>query len=241
MLETTRGIVLRYNQFGDDKAFVDIFTLSHGSLSFLVRDRRQRKGSLRATLLRPLHIVEMTIDYRPTQATHRIQELHLACCYTSLPYDPVKEVVALFLSEFLLNAIRKEVHNPQLFHYTAYSLQWFDATDRGLANFHIAFLLGLARHLGFWPNMSEGETMPYFDLQDGRPTDSMPMHDHFLTGEEAAALPTLLRMNLHNMHQFRLTREQRNRILDVLTLYFSLHVPEFRELRSLDVLRQVLA
>ena len=57
---------------------------------------------------------------------------------------------------------------------------------------------------------------------------------------DLAALPKLLRMNLRNMHRFRLNRQQRNRILDVLTLYYQLHVPEFRNLRSLAVLREVL-
>ena len=48
-------------------------------------------------------------------------------------------------------------------------------------------------------------------------------------------------MNLRNMHKFRLNRQQRGRMLDILTLYYKLHVPEFRELRSLAVLREVLA
>ena len=54
-------------------------------------------------------------------------------------------------------------------------------------------------------------------------------------------MPKLLRMNVRNMHRFLLTRQQRNRMLDVLTLYYQLHVPEFRDLRSLAVLREVLA
>ena len=54
-------------------------------------------------------------------------------------------------------------------------------------------------------------------------------------------VPLLLRMNVRNMHSFRLNRQQRNRILDILTAYYKLHVPEFRDLRSLAVLREVLA
>ena len=59
--------------------------------------------------------------------------------------------------------------------------------------------------------------------------------------EEATRLPLFLRMNIRNMHSFRLNRSQRNRILDVLTSYYKLHVPEFRDLRSLAVLRELLA
>ena len=241
MLETTQGIVMHYNRYNDNNAIVDIFTLSRGSVSFLVRDRRQlRKGGLHTTLLRPLNIVELLFDFHPTTSLQKIQELHIAHCYTSLPYHPNKETVALFLSEFLHSALRSEVQNANLYHYLLYSLQWFDAANVGLANFHIAFLIRLTYYLGFWPNIGKKENLTYFDLRDSIATNTEPAHRSFLKGEEAAVLPKLLRMNLRNMHKFRLTRQQRTRILDVLTLYYQLHVPEFRNLRSLSVLREVL-
>ena len=242
MLETTQGIVLRYNRYNDDSAIVDIFTLSRGSLPFLVHDRRgKRKGGVQTTLLRPLNIVELVFDYRPSLSLQRIQELHIGHCYTSLPYDPIKETVALFLSEFLHSALRNEVQNADLYHYILYSLQWFDATSEGVANFHVAFLICLTHYLGFRPNLDAHAQPAYFDLRDGTAADSAPQHGYYLTGEEAAALPKLLRMNIRNMHKFRLNRQQRGRMLDVLTLYYKLHVPEFRELRSLAVLREVLS
>ena len=242
MLETTHGIVLHYNRYNDDSAIVDIFTLSRGSVSFLVRDRRQqRKGGLHTTLLRPLNIVELVFDYRPSASLQRIQELHIAHCYTSLPYEPIKETVALFLSEFLHNVLRSEVQNEELYHYIIYSLQWFDAATDGLGNFHVAFLIRLTHYLGFWPNIDTRNPPTFFDLKDSIATDTEPSHNFFIKGEEAAAMTKLLRMNVRNMHRFRLTRQQRNRMLDVLTLYYRLHVPEFRDLRSLAVLREVLS
>lgn len=241
MLETTHGIVLHYNRFGDDSAIVDVFTKSRGSVSFLVRDRRQqRKSGLHATLLRPLNIVELVFDFRPSLSLQRIQELHIAHCYTSLPYDPIKETVALFLSEFLHNALRSEVQNTDLYHYIIYSMQWLDAAHEGVANFHIAFLIRLTHYLGFWPNIDTKDSHPFFDLKESIATDTEPTHNFFLKGEEAAMLPKFLRINVRNMHHFRMTHQQRGRILDVLTLYYRLHVPEFRELRSLAVLREVL-
>lgn len=241
MFETTQGIVLHYNRYNDDSAIVDIFTLSRGSIAFMVRDRRgQRKGSMHTTLLRPLNIVELVFDYRPTATLHRLQELHIAHCYTSIPYNPIKETIALFLSEFLHQVLRNEVQNEDLYHYILYNLQWFDAATEGVGNFHIAFLVRLAYYLGFWPNIKGREALPYFDLRDSTMTASEPSHNFFLKGEEEAALSKLLRINVRNMHKFRFNRQQRNRILDLLTTYYQLHVPEFRDLRSLAVLREVL-
>ena len=242
MLERTSGIVLHYNRYNDDSAIVDIYTESRGSVTFLVRDRRrQRKGSTQTTLLRPLNIVELVFDYQQSASLQRIQEVHVAYCYTSLPYNPIKETIALFLSEFLHNTLRSEVKNEDLYHYILYSLQWFDASSQCVANFHIAFLVRLTYYLGFWPNICTEKPLDYFDLRDSIDTDQEPTHNLYLKGEEAKALPTLLRISLNNLHKFRFNRQQRTRILDILTLYYKTHVPGFRDLRSLAVLREVLA
>ena len=182
----------------------------------------------------------MVFDYRPSASLQKLQELHIAYCYTSLPYEPIKETVALFLSEFLHSVLRNEVKNEELYHYILYSLQWFDAASDGLGNFHVTFLIGLTHYLGFWPNIDTRNPPTFFDLKDSIATKTEPSHNLFLKGEEAAAMSKLLRMNMRNMHKFRLTRQQRNRILDVLTLYYQQHVPEFHNLRSLAVLREVL-
>jgi DNA repair protein RecO (recombination protein O) len=41
------------------------------------------------------------------------------------------------------------------------------------------------------------------------------------------------------MHLFRLSRSERNRILELLLTYYRLHLPAFPELRSLSVLREL--
>lgn len=51
----------------------------------------------------------------------------------------------------------------------------------------------------------------------------------------------LMRMDFGSMHLFRFSREERQRILTVLMRYYQLHLPDFPELRSLAVLREVYA
>ena len=47
-------------------------------------------------------------------------------------------------------------------------------------------------------------------------------------------------MNYPTMHLFRLSRQQRQRILRTLTDYYRLHLPLFGPLHSLEVLSAVL-
>ena len=46
-------------------------------------------------------------------------------------------------------------------------------------------------------------------------------------------------MNFANMRLFRMTGAQRSRILQVISLYYRLHMPSFPELKTLDVLGQL--
>ncbi len=249
MIEKTQGLVLHVLKYGDDSVIADIYTASYGALGFLVRLPRNRKSTIRTLLLRPLSILDLEFDYRPQQNLQRLQGMQVAVPYRSLPYEPIKESVALFLAEFLYHTLKHEARNPDLFQYLTTGLQWFDETRSGVANFHLLFLIRLTRFLGFWPNVEEGplpdkrrgvQRDAYFDLRDGVMSETIPPHNAFLSPQESAMTPFLLRMTFHTVHLFRMNREQRNRILEVLTIYYRLHVPEFPELKSLEILREVV-
>ena len=63
--------------------------------------------------------------------------------------------------------------------------------------------------------------------------------DYFVRQKEAGRIRLLMRMDYPTMHLFRLSRMERNRILELLLLYYRLHLPDFPALRSLSVLQQV--
>ena len=52
---------------------------------------------------------------------------------------------------------------------------------------------------------------------------------------------TLTRMNYENMHLFSMSRTERNRCMDVVLKYYAIHVPNFPELKSLEVLRSLFS
>lgn len=251
MLEKTQGIVLSTLKYNDESVIVDIYTANNGSQGFIVRLPRSRKSPVRSILLRPLSILNLEYDYRPHRSLQFLRNMQVAEPYHSLPYEPMKEAVGLFLSEFLYYALKNEERNPPLFQYLKNGLLWFDEAQRAVANFHLVFLIRLTRFLGFWPDI-DPQAGPFrqsaarvrhpgvFDLREGVMSDVVPLHSAWLSPEESALAPLLLRMDFHTMHLFRLNREQRRRILDVLTEYYRLHVPEFPELKSLDILREVV-
>lgn len=252
MLEKSKGVVLRQLKYNDESMIVDIYTEQRGAVSFMVRIPRSRKSASNLTLLRPLSLVDLEYDYRPQHSLQRIKEVGLDIPYKTLPYDPLKTMLALFLGEFLCYSLKHEVRNPSLFQYLSAGLQWLDRSEESVANFHLVFLMRMTLFLGFMPQIekehSAGErrlrmSLPatyMFDLREGILTEIRPMHRDFLDPQETRLIPFIWRMDFATMHLYKFSRMQRVRILEILIDYYRLHVPEFPELKSLEVLSGIL-
>ena len=78
-----------------------------------------------------------------------------------------------------------------------------------------------------------------FDMREGRFCSHAPIHRDYLQPQDAEKILQLMRMSAHNMHLFRMTRAERNRITDTILHFYRLHIPAFPELRSLDILREL--
>lgn len=241
MQEKTKGVVLRTLKYGDSSVIVDIFTESRGLVPFMVRLPQSRKSPLRSVLFRPLSILEVDYNYRPKAGLQRMGDVRLAYTYTSLPYHPYKASIALFLAEFLSRVLKHEAENRPLFSYLFYSLEWLDGSVHGFSNFHLVFITRLTRFLGFYPNVDAYHKGDCFDMQAACFVPAPPLHGAFLRPDEAALIPMFMRMNYDSMRFFVLNRHHRDRYIEVIGTYYRLHVPEFPELKSLDVLREVFA
>lgn len=241
MQEKTQGVVLRTLKYGDNSLIVDIYTATRGTVSFMVKLPKSRKATLKGVFFRPLSILEIDFDYRQKSALQRIRDVRFDYTYQSLPYDPYKSSIALFLAEFLCRVLKHEAGGGPLFSYILYSLQWLDASERAFSNFHLVFITRLTRFLGFYPNVEAWHEGDYFDMMNACFVPSRPFHHAYLEPKEAAAIPIFMRMNYDSMRFFAMNRRERERYIEVLNDYYRLHVPEFPELKSLDVLKEIFA
>lgn len=226
-------------RYSDDSMIVSILTRSRGAVPFLFKVPKGRHSSLKAQLLRPLTMLEIEMDFRERMQMQRIKDMHVDVNYASLPYEPAKEALAMFLGEALYHALKHEERNDELFDFLSAALQWLDLADSAFANFHLCLLIQLTRHLGFFPNTDEAGPGTVFDLMEGCFVHAIPCHGQYLPYAETQMFPHLLKMNFATMHRVHLNRQQRGRILKVLNLYYRLHLPDYPELKSLDVLTEL--
>lgn len=240
MLQKTVGLVLHTLKYNDTSNIVEMYTEVFGRASFLVPIPRSRKASLKSVLFQPLSLIEFEADIRSNSTLYRIKEAKSYHPFCSIPYDPYKSAIALFLAEFLYRAIREEMENRPLFAYLEHSIAWLDECKEGYANFHLVFLMRLSRFLGLYPNLEDYHSGYYFDLLNACFTPSRPqLHSSFIGPVEASRLNTLMRMNYETMHLFGMSRVERAYCLTILNDYYRLHLPDFPVLKSLEVLKEL--
>lgn len=240
MYQKITGIVLHTLKYNDTSNIVDIYTEQCGRVSFLVKISRSHKCRVRNVLFQPLALVELEADIRPNTSLQRIREAKALQPFRSLPYNPYKSSIAMFLAEFLYRALKEEASNEPLFAYLTHSIRWLDECEgRPFSNFHLVFLMRLSRFLGLYPNVEDYTEGCYFDMLNASFTPLLPKGGAFLKPDEASRIRLLLRMNYETMHLFGMSRTERNRCLVVINDYYRLHLPDFPLLRSLDVLKEL--
>ena len=241
MITKTRGIVLRSVRFGESSLIVDVLTKSSGRVSFMVHIPKTSKGKIKKQYFQPMTLLDFEYDFRQRSNLQRIKDVRVSLPYSSIPIDPAKSCISLFLSEFIYYATRNEQENPTLFTYISTSLEWLDNAYEDFANFHLVFMMRLGKFLGFHPFLEVFTPGCFFDLRNGCFTLSMPLHTDFLNAADAGHLYNLMRMNFDTMKLFKLSHDDRNRITEIVLRYYKLHLPNMPELQSFDILREVFA
>lgn len=239
MMTQTNAIVLNTIKYGDSQMIVDMFTEQHGRVSFICHVPKTAKAKVRKNLFQPMNLLELTFDYRPSRQLQHIKDMRLSYFYMSIPFDSYKLAITLFLSEFLMQTLRDEQQNIPLYHYISMSMKWLDECKQGFSNFHLVFMMRLSKFVGFYPNLDNYVEGALFDLRNSCFCTVAPLHSDTLQPNEASKINLLMRMNYETMHLFRMSRHERNRCLEIILTYYRLHIPNFPELKSLEVMREL--
>ena len=239
MIENFEGVVLRTLKYNDGLMIADLYTAQRGRMSFLVPVSHSKRSKVRSVLFQPLSMLSFTATVKAARSLPRISEARPFALYSSSPNDVVKTSIALFIAELLTFALREDGKDEPLFTFLDRSLMLFDNLECGYADFHLVFMVQLLHFLGIYPNIQGYAPGRYFDLAQGCVVREHPLHPDFLSHEDASSFMALLRTDYDSMHLLSLNRGLRSEYLATLSRYYQLHVPEFPELKSAAVLREL--
>jgi len=67
-----------------------------------------------------------------------------------------------------------------------------------------------------------------------------PLHKHFIEEDDTADFVRLLEARYSNPSKIEYSQQQTNRLLDIVLEFLELHVSDFKHIKSLDILRQII-
>jgi DNA repair protein RecO (recombination protein O) len=228
MLAKTQGIVINYIKLRETSIVVNIYTEAFGIRSYIENGIRSAKSKNKIALFQPLTQLDLVVFERETKGLKRISEVKCNVPYHTLPYDIGKSCIALFLAEILKKCLREEESNPPLFNFLAKAFSYLDEPTAEIANFHLIFLIKLSAYLGFSPETAD-QVLIEFQAINLRPFNA----------ELIASFNQLLTLDLDD--ELKITRLQRADLLDIILSFYKIHIENFGELKSKEVLKEVLS
>ncbi len=237
MVITTKAIVFSSLKYSEADLIVRCYTESSGLKSYLLRNiLRSRKGNLKKSYFQPLTLLELEVIHKDKGTLEQIKEVKVFQPYKTLHTQVIKEAMVIFISEILTNSIQEEVEDTALFNFLESSLIWLDNHNE-IANFHILFLLKLSIHLGFYPDTS---TIMYnnFNLLEGN-FQKFCKGKYCENGVHVEGLKRFFGIEFDAINRIKPTKKIRLDILNLLLLYYQLHLQSFKKPKSLLVLNQI--
>jgi len=230
MLHKTKGIALGYIRYRETSIIAKVYTEVFGIQSYIVNGVRSSKSKTnRIALFQPLTLLEMVVYHKKKDDTvHRISEMKCYAPFQSLPYDVAKSSLALFVTEILGKTLREEETNEPLFEFLEHSVLYLDDAITGFENFHIQFLMQFASFLGFGIEAVD-------ELDRELKSSHYPQIPDRI--EENATKQLL--MNGYGVLT-QLDRQRRISILEKILFFYKIHMDSLGEIRSLEVLKEVL-
>ena len=237
MLVKTNAIVLSKLKYRDNDLIVKCYTKQRGIVSYLIRGAyKSSKGSSKSVYFQPLSLLIIEENFKPNHSLQNIKEVKFDYLYKTLHTHILKSAIVMFLSEVLSSVLKEEEQNESLYEYIENALQLLDQ-EIEFSNFHLLFLLNLTKYLGFYPD-NENLHKTYFDLSNGL-FESKKDEFYSISGENLAILKQLLGINFDVLNAIKLNSKQRQSFLNIVLLYFELHLGDFKKPKSLQIFNQV--
>lgn len=206
--------------------------------SFIVSGVRSAKSKNKASLYQHLNILDL-VAYDKDNKLARIKECKIEHYYQRLSFDVVRSSIGLFILEVCKNSIKEKEENIELFDFIYNRLTLLDSDDlQNLGLFPIKFLLELSQYIGFMPHNNFDSNRRYFDLYNGRFIPEMT-EKYVSSSEVSSSLAQIDKTEIDQLSNLKYPKELRNQIIDDLIIYYRLHIDQFKELKTLEVLRTI--
>jgi DNA repair protein RecO (recombination protein O) len=231
-----KALVLQSIKHGDKKYILKLFSQQHGMITAAVNAGQSKTSRIRTSSIMALNFVEAEIIFKENKDIHLITELNVYKAQSAIHREVSKLSLAQFMHEVMLKTLKDQHGHEELFKFIEGCFDYLNEAKEAYSNLHIYFLLELSKHLGFEPQNNYNSSDVFFDVREGRFSETALVWPFGIGKEESALFSNVLKNNLLTM---RFSKEEKHLLLDLFLNYYAFHVPGFGNLKSPEVLKEV--
>jgi len=223
---TQEVFLLSYTKYGDHDAVLHCFCREKGFESFFAKGIYAPKNKKKAFLFPLNELLLYTSDKKKNiQNVQKIEQKNV----DFFSSDIRKNSILFFVSDLLNQVLRNENQNVGIYSEISIFLSQLQ-----IDNFqsHLIFIFRLLKQQGLQPLFSD---KTYLNPETGNFED-IEMH-HFFDKTISDIWKDLI--TSQDPYSIRLSRAEKQNFLDSILVYFHYHFTDFREPRSLEIIKEI--
>jgi DNA repair protein RecO (recombination protein O) len=232
MIERTRGIVLKTIKYRDTSAIVDVFTEQFGLKTYIINGVYKAKPRVAPSLLQLGAALQMVVYNKEGRKMNRISEVQADFYPVATVSDLKRSAIKLFLVELTRKTVRFDVSQKNLFFELRNLIFKVEYQKDPVVNFHLYYLVRLLFHLGISPDLSDWPRKRILSVKEGALLEEIPEKGQLIPEEMVHILVAMESSGLAELHELRLTREQRQSFIEHMLIYYAYHVENFSHLNT---------
>jgi len=229
MKQVDKAIFLHRIPYSESSLIVTLYTFNNGLQKMLFQG-----GKKKSAVLFPLAIGEITYYSRPESTLGKLTAFETSFPLQSITSNPFKSIIVFFLAEIIQNCLRTEEKETNIFRFLEDVILSLESSD-DIANFPVQFLIDFAEQLGIHPHI-EIENGRYFNLNEGLIGNFSNTGDVLVQGPIVEALQQQLTTG-----EIHLNSALRKELLSIMLQYYQMHIPQFKDLKTLEIVREILS
>jgi DNA repair protein RecO (recombination protein O) len=238
MRVSDKAIILQSIKHGDRKYILKLFTHHHGTITVATAVGKTSAARIKSSSIMPLSLLDVELIVKQNKDIHQLTEAFSYHLFSNIHGSINKLSIAQFMNEIMIKCLKEQGANAHLFEFIETCLKFLNDTTDGYLNLHLYFLVELTKYLGFEPQNNFSANTPFFDCREGTFTSVSLTLPLGLSKQESLLFSEFLKADILHIS---ISNESRKILIDVLLSYYRLHVPGFNEVKSVEVLKEVIA
>ncbi len=249
MIIDTEAVVLRTLNHGDTSKIVTLYSRETGRLKLIAKGVRSRKSKSQG-LFQPTHYLRLAYYEKQRSELQLFKNGELVKGFYQLESDFDRLTLAQVVLELVDRAAEKEEPHPEVFDLLIQALEHLNDMDQPTSVVYWFFHLQFLRAMGFRPETDRcplcsrslsagGNLKPRLPGITCNECEAEDPEEIKLNAGQIRTLQDLLDRSWEELEEPGFSETERRRFWDFLWRYTRYHIEPTRNMRSLEVLKQL--